>query len=135
VVQLVQEALGRRVGRETTEESAVQRDLGFLVTLQIAPFFPPALPVAPPYAVCSDRTVMDEDVLRVVDDFDIVVDGVGNRRSGLLGDAQMRFFRRPLLLDRVETTVNTGWPPSTPVSRNSAPIARRCGFTAWWVRS
>jgi hypothetical protein len=56
----------------------VERLLGLVVGGETVCFLPPGLKVAPGEAVSSDRSVVDEDAVGIVDDFDAVVDGVAD---------------------------------------------------------
>jgi hypothetical protein len=76
VIQVEQGPLGRRVGGKRPGEPLVQRSLGLILVGELAGVCPPLLKVTPPQAVTADGPIVDEDLVGILNNLDVVADGV-----------------------------------------------------------
>jgi hypothetical protein len=83
VVEVEQVALRWRVGGQALAKPGVERRFGFLVAVEVVGVFPPCLQVSPSDAGRTDRPVVDQHTVGVVDDLDVVVGGVAEPDVGL----------------------------------------------------
>ena len=107
VVEVEEQPLWRRGGWEALPKATVQLGLGFLLGGELPCLLEPCLKVAPADTAGGDRPVVDEYVVRVTQNFDVVVDGIVQSQVRLRGRGEDQVFGRPLCA-RIDATSNAG---------------------------
>lgn len=96
VVKVVQLPLRRRAAGKAADEPLVQGSLGLVIVGEMLGVLPPFLQIPPPDAVTADGPVVDEDLVRVLSNLDVVVDGVAEPYVGLRERREDEVLRLPV---------------------------------------